>query len=506
MKKLTLKVALSAAIMLFGFSDSNAQNEENKWSIGVRGGINQYNGDLGSGFFNYNQELYGFGGISVGRYLGTHWDVVADAGFGEVGHDENDGSNNGGANAQAGSNFRARMIDVNAYARFNFFKYDDVKVRPFLLLGVGYLQFNDLNDQGSEYVENMSLPTFGAGFKWKISPQWSFLYQNTMIWSDYDKIDGANNQTSSANPEWNENDLYLKTMIGLSYNLGKEGDDDGDGVNNSDDDCPNVAGVPALNGCPDADGDGITDKEDKCPNTYGIKAFMGCPDSDSDGIADADDACPNMAGPKELNGCPDGDGDGVADKADACPEVAGLTELAGCPDSDGDGIADKDDACPNKKGTAANQGCPDTDGDGVADNKDLCPDVAGLKENKGCPAVKKAELKVLKEALYGVKFQSGKAVITPNSYTILENVYAIMENTPQYKLQIHGHTDSDGTDALNMKLSKDRAAAVKNFLVKKGIDTKRLSSEGFGESKPVATNSTRAGKAQNRRVELEIKF
>jgi outer membrane protein OmpA-like peptidoglycan-associated protein len=327
-----------------------------------------------------------------------------------------------------------------------------------------------------------------------------------MIWSDYDRVDGASNQLSNNNPEWNENDLYLKTMVGLSYNLGKAGDDDGDGIVNSKDACPNVAGLQALNGCPDADGDGITDANDKCPNTYGIKAFMGCPDSDSDGIADSEDACPNLAGPKELNGCPDSDGDGVADKADACPEIAGLKELAGCPDSDGDGVADKDDACPDAKGPKENEGCPDTDGDGVADNKDLCPDVVGIAKNKGCPEVKKEELKILKEALYGIKFEVGKATITPNSYTILENVYSILEKTPQYKLQIHGHTDSDGADEMNMKLSKDRAASVKTFLEKKGIEKDRLTSEGFGETKPVATNDTRAGKAQNRRVELEIKF
>lgn len=504
MKKLTLKVALAAA-MLFGFTDSNAQSEENKWSIGLRGGINQYNGDLGNGFLNFNQELYGFGGVSVARYLGSHWDIVADAGLGEIGHDENDGSNNPGQNG-VGSEFRARMIDVNAYARFSFFKYEDVQVRPFLLAGLGYLQFNDLNDNSSEYIENMALPMFGAGFKWKISPSWSFLYQNTMIWSDYDKVDGANNQTSDANPEWNENDLYLKTMVGLSYNLGKAGDDDGDGIVNSKDDCPNVAGVPALNGCPDSDGDGITDKNDKCPNTYGIKAFMGCPDSDSDGIADADDACPNLPGSKEMNGCPDTDGDGVADNVDSCPETAGVAELQGCPDTDGDGVTDKEDDCPKVAGPKENNGCPDSDGDGVADNKDLCPDVPGIKANKGCPEVKKEELKILKEALYGIKFEVGKATITPNSYTILENVYEIINNTPQYKLQIHGHTDSDGSDAMNMQLSKDRAASVKNFLIKKGISADRLTSEGFGETKPVATNDTRAGKAQNRRVELEIKF
>ncbi|NQX96946.1 MAG: OmpA family protein [Flavobacteriales bacterium] len=232
----------------------------------------------------------------------------------------------------------------------------------------------------------------------------------------------------------------------------------------------------------------------------------GCPDKDSDGVADNEDSCPDIKGLKELGGCPDTDGDGVADKEDTCPNVKGLKELGGCPDSDGDGIADKDDTCPNAKGTKALNGCPDKDSDGVADKDDVCPDVAGLIENKGCPAVKAAELKVFEKALNGIKFSSGRDKISSSSYKVLGDVVKIMEENPSYNLKIKGHTDSSGDDAKNLELSKKRASAVQAYLVKKGIDQERLTSEGFGETIPVAENKTSKGRALNRRVELKVEF
>ena len=112
-------------------------------------------------------------------------------------------------------------------------------------------------------------------------------------------------------------------------------------------------------------------------------------DSDGDGISDSDDDCPEVAGLAAFNGCPDSDGDGIEDSKDDCPTVAGLKSLNGCPDADGDGVSDADDTCPDEAGPAANNGCPwpDTDGDGVLDKDDVCPDVPGTVANNGCPEV-----------------------------------------------------------------------------------------------------------------------
>lgn len=266
------------------------------------------------------------------------------------------------------------------------------------------------------------------------------------------------------------------------------------------------AGLKFKFGAKDTDGDGIIDKEDACPEVAGLAQFNGCPDTDLDGIQDSADTCPTEAGLPELNGCPDRDGDGVADKDDACPDDAGLKVLNGCPDADGDGVADKDDKCPTVKGEKANAGCPwpDTDGDKVLDKDDKCPTVAGTVANNGCPEVSEDTMKKLNDYAKTILFDTGKASFQKQTLPVLEAMAAILKEYPTAKFHLEGHTDSDGKDALNLQLSKDRAAAVKNYLVEKGIAADRLTSEGYGETKPVASNKTKAGKAQNRRVEVKL--
>ena len=267
------------------------------------------------------------------------------------------------------------------------------------------------------------------------------------------------------------------------------------------------AGVVFQFGGKDTDGDGIYDKDDECPETPGLAEFNGCPDTDGDGIEDRNDACPNTPGLAEFNGCPDTDGDGIPDPQDECPTVAGLAELNGCPDADGDGIADKDDACPNEAGPKENNGCPyeDRDGDGVLDKDDQCPDVAGTVANKGCPEVTVEVIKQLNEYSKTILFDYDKSSIRKESYAALQSIADIMKEYPNTTFHIEGHTDSRGSDAYNMKLSKERAASVKDYLTTIGMDANRLTSEGYGEERPIATNKTAAGRQQNRRVEISLK-
>jgi outer membrane protein OmpA-like peptidoglycan-associated protein len=266
------------------------------------------------------------------------------------------------------------------------------------------------------------------------------------------------------------------------------------------------AGLTFKFGGKDTDGDGIYDKDDACPEVAGLKQFNGCPDTDGDGITDASDSCPDVAGPVEFNGCPDTDGDGIADKDDACPDVAGLKSLNGCPDADGDGITDKEDKCPTVKGPKENAGCPwpDRDGDGVYDKDDKCPDVAGTVANNGCPEVSEEAIKRLNDYDKTILFDSGKSSFKQQTYPVLQAIVAILKEYPSSKFSIEGHTDSDGTDASNQVLSEDRAAAVKNYIIENGIDYTRLSSIGYGEGKPIDTNKTKAGKANNRRTEVKL--
>ncbi|MFL9845395.1 OmpA family protein [Flavobacterium rhizosphaerae] len=266
------------------------------------------------------------------------------------------------------------------------------------------------------------------------------------------------------------------------------------------------AGITFKFGGKDTDGDGIYDKDDACPEEFGLEQFQGCPDTDGDGIPDKDDACPTVPGLAQFNGCPDTDGDGITDAEDACPDVAGVASLQGCPDTDGDGIADKDDKCPDVAGPKANNGCPwpDTDGDGVLDKDDLCPTVKGTAANRGCPEVTEEVMTRLNEYARTILFNSGKSSFKEETMPVLKSMLEIFKEYPQARFTLEGHTDSDGSNELNQTLSENRAAAVRNFLIENGIKADRLVSTGYGETKPIATNKTAAGKAQNRRVEVKL--
>ncbi|SHE68315.1 Thrombospondin type 3 repeat-containing protein [Psychroflexus salarius] len=265
-------------------------------------------------------------------------------------------------------------------------------------------------------------------------------------------------------------------------------------------------GLKVAFGGKDTDDDGIYDKYDECPTTPGLKDFNGCPDSDADGIQDKEDKCPNTPGVAEFNGCADSDGDGIADPMDECPNDAGSEALNGCPDADGDMIADKNDECPNEKGPKANNGCPwpDTDGDGVLDKDDMCPEVEGTSSNNGCPEVTEEVQKELNDYAKTINFATGKTTITKQSEEALTAILAILDEYPNAKFTVEGHTDSVGSAKNNMELSEARALSVKNYLVENGVDAFRLSSKGYGETQPVSSNNTRKGRAENRRVEINL--
>jgi len=264
-------------------------------------------------------------------------------------------------------------------------------------------------------------------------------------------------------------------------------------------------GIAVRFGGIDTDGDGIFDKNDACPQEKGLPEFNGCPDSDGDGIIDSKDACPDVAGKVEFNGCPDSDGDGIIDSKDDCPNVAGVAALNGCPDSDGDGITDAKDDCPKVAGPADNNGCPyaDTDKDGVLDKDDACPKVAGPASNKGCPVITKEEQAKLNEYAKVIYFDTGKATFKPNTIETLNAVVGILTKFPTAEFDVEGHTDSVGSASSNMKLSQKRAQAVVDYLTSHGVKCK-LNARGYGETKPIASNKTRAGRAQNRRVEINL--
>ncbi len=283
-------------------------------------------------------------------------------------------------------------------------------------------------------------------------------------------------------------------------------DQDNDGIIDKDDKCPDIPGVKKFKGCADTDGDGVTDSLDKCPDVPGVKRLKGCPDSDGDGVTDKEDECPDAAGDKKMAGCPDKDKDGISDKKDRCPDKAGALDMQGCPDRDKDGVADIDDLCPDLKGPKESFGCPDTDGDGVTDNEDKCKKAKGPKENKGCPEKKLTddEQHIVDKVFSNLEFETGLAQIKPASFASLDTLADLLVKNPKYRLMISGYTDNVGGKESNKKLSEERAFAVRDYLVTKGVDESRLNAYGYGESNPISDNDTPEGRAKNRRVEFEI--
>jgi OmpA-OmpF porin, OOP family len=234
-------------------------------------------------------------------------------------------------------------------------------------------------------------------------------------------------------------------------------------------------------------------------------------DTDGDGTMDGKDKCPTVAGSAKYDGCPipDTDKDGINDDEDKCPTVTGLLKYNGCPipDTDSDGINDEDDKCPTEAGVARYAGCPvpDTDKDGINDEEDKCPTEAGIASLQGCPEIKKEEIEKITYAAKNIYFATGSAKLLKKSFPNLDTVVMIMKGNDKIMLEIEGHTDSQGKEPKNVKLSDARAKAVMAYLKKKGIAAAKMSAKGFGSSVPVADNTTKEGRSQNRRVELKPK-
>ena len=377
------------------------------------------------------------------------------------------------------------IISLDAVLQLKYFKEDQF-LNPYLFAGVGTV-FEDLKDFG------FAAP-IGIGFNFRVAP-YTYLALKGEYRIGFDDL--RDNVQAGA---------------GFTFLLGGKAsepvivDNDGDGIPDEEDLCPDVAGEAIFNGCPDTDKDGIVDGEDECPTEAGLKTFNGCPDSDNDGIKNSEDDCPNEAGLPENNGCPikDRDGDGVNDDIDQCPDEPGKPELQGCPDRDGDGIADGSDNCPDEPGSKAAFGCPDSDADGVLDKDDRCPNTPGPASNNGCPEIKEEDKEILEFATQAVQFETARSTLKSESYPVLDQVVQVLKSYPDYSLKIGGHTDSVGSSSKNQQLSERRAKTCYDYFTAKGISASRMSYAGFGETKPIADNKYKAGREKNRRVEFDI--
>ena len=453
-----------------------AQTEDNKFSVGLSGGLNEYNGDLGNGLFKF-KPINPLGALSLSTYVSPSFNLGIQGSFGKFGY--------------KGSYLNPLMdatqdieFGGNKYDGFMFLEYKlnngyllskESKFAPFLTAGIGLAGYLENNNDGMIQPFPVDLITpVGAGLKYQFTDNLALQYKYQYSFTNHDEHDLTRMVDN--------NDGFGEHLLGIVISLGGK--------------------------AKDSDGDGVPDKKDMCPDTpAGVQVdASGCPlDRDGDGIADYQDECPDVPGLKALNGCPDSDGDGVTDSKDLCPDTpAGVkVDAKGCPlDRDGDGVADYLDKCPDVVGVPLFNGCPDTDGDGVPDYKDKCPTVAGPVENNGCPE----EAHVLVQSLEGIQFEFDSDVIKPESYPTLDAAVETLKSKTEFNLDVSGHTDNIGDDAYNQNLSERRANAVVKYLTDKGISAARLKAAGFGETQPVAENETPEGRAKNRRVDFKVNY
>ncbi|MDD3323217.1 MAG: thrombospondin type 3 repeat-containing protein [Paludibacter sp.] len=544
---------------------ASAQTEDYKFSVGLNVLRTEYIGDYGSAFFNFEQNMNIGLGLSLGYYVNPSFDFGLQTSYGKYGYKE-DLVNRFQGQKLDGSLYAHYKLN-NGYILSKDSKFAPFISLGFGVASYGIdlgLDKSEVNPALSPLIIvngiDLIVPA-GLGLKYQVTDLFAIQYQYLYNFTNSDVHDqnrsgGVVNTVfgTSAHP-YNKagNDAFGQHVFSLVFNFGKLKDTDKDGIADKFDICPETpleiavddkgcpfdtdgdgvadyldkcamtpAGVNVdAKGCPiDADRDGIADYLDKCSNTpSGVKVdAVGCPiDTDGDGVADYMDKCPNS--PKGFNvdatGCTvDTDGDGVVDNLDKCPnsQKGAKVDENGCEkDTDGDGVVDYLDKCPGTPVAAYGKvdvnGCPtDTDGDGIPDYQDNCPTIAGKAIDNGCPEVKKEVKELFKKALQGIQFETGKSDIKPTSYPLLNQIANILILNPTYLIEVQGHTDNVGGDDFNLNLSNERAASVRGYLVSKGISETKITSHGYGETQPVASNNTKVGKTLNRRVEFVVTF
>lgn len=413
-------LTLLLTLTIFSFL-AEAQSYNKRFGFEVNGGIREYHGDLGSALYLQRSPDYQTIGGSFGIYLNPSFDVnlygsVGDLGFHKQTYDEV-------AADYYRQGFRARITDamLGLTYKFNngYILREDATIKPFLKGGWGVVQsVAKIEHNNVGYTKSRtwiaSHWNVGAGLKIAVSDALDIVINEQLNYSFDDNYDGAPYVIAGARlnsaEEGNKplHDIYMSHTIGFVFNFGANGNS-GYKVN-------------------DEDGDGINDKFDLCPNT-----------------------------PEKYN-----------------------VDTVGCPlDDDKDGVYNEDDKCPNTPGSV---------------------------ENKGCPEVSQATINEISLAAKGINFETDSDVIKAESNANLDKLAIILNKFEAANIMIEGHTDSQGDDEHNRELSQKRADAVMKYLSNKGVAKDRMTSLGFGETKPIGDNETAEGRAQNRRVDFKLVY
>ena len=400
--------------------------------------------------------------------------------------------------------YRTILIPYSVNVRYNLTK--DRTWIPYLLAGPGLMQWEAVNTDSSRVVFSGSnlMANLGGGFEW----EWSrFLALDFYV--GYQHIFNQKKDMSGLSELGMAPDVQSGNLtfgIGFTIRFGGDVDSDGDGIIDRKDKCPHLAedfdGFEDDDGCPDFDNDqdSLPDSVETNTGIYINETDTGTDpnswDTDNDGLSDYDEIYVYKTNPLH----PDTDGDKLTDG----DEVNKYNTNPNLADSDGDGLSDYDEIFVHHTDPVN----PDTDGDGIVDGKDKCPlepeNYNGYMDEDGCPD-EKPEIIFKKKAplvLEGVQFKSGSTDLTEEAKQTIQKVVRSLKDYPEVHLEISGHTDNIGSRANNIKLSKQRADAVKDYIVSQGIASGRLRAIGLGPDHPIATNSTPEGRAQNRRIEF----
>lgn len=397
------------------------------------------------------------------------------------------------------------------------------KLAPVFYGGIGFMYFNptDRNDQPllrnsrNEYGHTSSYFPVGGGFQYTLS-------ENTLI-----GLTGTYNVVNTDNIDDTKsggNDSYWSVTLNLfAFLKAANNDPDGDKLVNEDE---RQIGTDPLN--PDTDGEGLKDGEevytyktnplnadtdgDGLNDREEIFAYKTDPlkrDTDNDGLVDGDEVQTHKTDPLKI----DTDGEGLGDGDEVLkyrtdplrPDTDGesLTDADEVlthktdplkPDTDGDGLSDVDEVKKHK----TNPLVVDTDAGGMPDGKEIQLSLNPLDPSDDVPIINVGERIILE----GVNFETGKTTLLPGAKKILDQVGQSLLTYPNVEVAIHGHTDNVGGAKYNMKLSQGRAEAVKAYLVGQGIPAARITTRGYGFTKPIGDNATPDGRAKNRRIEF----
>jgi outer membrane protein OmpA-like peptidoglycan-associated protein len=397
------------------------------------------------------------------------------------------------------------------------------KLQPYVFGGIGVMYFNPVDQQNNalprngngEYRHFTSVLPVGAGIQFALTDMTAIglqiTYHQTMT-SNIDDIKGEKNDSfwsiglnliGFLKPINNDpdNDGLLndeEKKLGTDpYNPDTDGDGltDGDEVHKyrtnplkkdtDDDGLTDKEELFTYHTDPlkfDTDGDGLSDGDEILKyHTDPLKA-----DTDGDGLSDGDEVLKYHTDPLKT----DTDGDGLSDYDEVMKYHTDPTKM----DTDGDGLADGDEILKYHTDPLK----PDTDGGGMPDGKEVQLGLNPLDPSDDIPIINIGERIILE----GVNFETNKTILLPGALNILDQVASSLSTYPTAEVAIHGHTDNIGGAKYNMKLSLGRAEAVKAYLVKKGITASRITTKGFGFTKPIADNSTAQGRAKNRRIEF----